>query len=248
MRNLLALAALIALAGCGGGGSTGANSTAEAPPVAGATPPAGKQWTDVVEKTEQGYRMGNPNAPLKLVEYGSRTCPTCGVFGREGMQPLEQKYVSTGKVSYEFREFLVHGPPDLAASLLGTCVGTEPFFVILEQMYQNQLSYLEPLEAASKDQAFTAGLQGKPPGQVATAWAEKMGLIDFVKQRGVPEAKARACLTDQKAIDALAKVTNDAGASGLVTGTPTFILNDKPVEGVVAWSQVEPALRNAGAR
>jgi protein-disulfide isomerase len=248
MRNVLALTALIALAGCGGGGSDGGNIAATAEPIATIAAPAGKQWQEVVEKTAEGYRMGNPNAPLKLVEYGSRTCPTCGAFGRDGMPPLEANYVSTGKVSYEFREFMVHGPPDLASSLLGTCVGTDPFFPVLEQMYANQMSFLEKQEAAVKDTAFLASMQGKSPGEVATGWAEKMGLIDFFKQRGVPEAKARACLTDTKQIDALTKITGDAGSSGLVSGTPTFLLNDKPVEGVVAWSQLEPVLKNAGAR
>ena len=245
MRSLIALTALVAVAGCGGG--TGGNSSTPQAPVAAATPPAGKQWNEVVEKTAEGYRMGNPAAPIKLVEYGSRTCPTCGAFGREGMRPLEEKYVSTGKVSYEFRDFMVHGPPDLAAGLLGHCVGAEPFFTLLEQMYVNQASYLEKLEAASKDTAFTSSTQGKQPGTIATAWAEKLGLIDFVKQRGVPEAKARACLVDPAGIDALTKVTADASAAGTVTGTPTFLLNDQPVQ-ALGWTQLEPILRNAGAR
>ena len=73
MRIALALTALIALAGCGGG-SGGGNTTAAAP-VTAVAPPAGKQWSEVVEKTDEGYRMGNPNAPVKLVEYGARLCP-----------------------------------------------------------------------------------------------------------------------------------------------------------------------------
>jgi protein-disulfide isomerase len=247
MRNTLALAALFSLAACGGGGATGGNSSAPAAPVAGAAAPAGQQWTEVVEKTAEGYRMGNPNAPIKLVEYGSRTCPTCGMFGREGVQPLMSKYVSTGKVSFEFRDFMVHGAPDMAAALLGACGGTGPFFPILEQMYVNQASYLEPLEAASKDQAFIAGLEGKPPAGIAISWAEKLGLIDFVKQRGIPEAKARQCLSDPQAFAAMAKLTEDAGASGKVTGTPTFLINDQPVAGVLTWAQLEPELKKAGA-
>ena len=55
----------------------------------------------VVATPEGGHRMGNPNAPIKLVEYGSRGCPVCGRFAAEGMEPLRTKYISTGKVSYE---------------------------------------------------------------------------------------------------------------------------------------------------
>lgn len=244
MRGLVSLIALAALTACGGGESGGNRSSGA--PVAAVAPPAGKAWSEVVSQTpEGGYVMGNPNAAVKLVEYGSRTCPTCGQFGRDAMEPLETKYVSTGKVSYEFRDFLVHGPPDLAATLLGQCGGTEPFFPILEQMYQNQPSYLEKLESAAELQQR---IQGQPPERAMVAWAEHMGLIDFVKQRGIPEAKARACLSDRKAIDTLAKRMEEMSASGVVTGTPTFLINGKPVEGVVAWSQLEPALKDAGAR
>ncbi len=73
-----------------------------------------------------------------------------------------------------------------------------------------------------------------------------MGLIEFVKQRGIPEAKARACLNDQAKLEAAAKLSDDASASGKVTGTPTFILNDQKVD-AVSWSQLEPILKGAGA-
>src|SRR3546814_3838677 len=87
--------------------------------------------------------MGNPNAALKLVEYGSRSCPTCGVFGRDGIPPLEENYVKTGKVSFEFRDFPVHGGPDLGLSPLGRCVSESAFFPIPEQTYASQDKLLE---------------------------------------------------------------------------------------------------------
>ena len=248
MRSIFVTALAIALAACGGNGAVSNDNDTRAASIKNVPPPTGKQWSEVVVKTAQGFRMGNPQAPLKLVEYGSRTCPACGAFGREAMQPLERTYVATGRLSYEFREFMVHGPPDLAASLLGICVGTDPFFVVLEQMYQNQASYLEKQQAAMNDPAFLEATRDKEPGVVATLWAEKMGLVDFVKQRGVPEAKARTCLSDPVAIAGLTKITGDASDSGLATGTPTFILNDAPMPGVTSWSQLEPLIRNAGAR
>ncbi len=244
MRSILTLAALAALAACNGE-TAGGNGAAPAAPAAGAAAPNGGQWTEVVSVTpEGGYRMGNPDAPIKLVEYGSRTCPTCGLFGREGNAPLASKYVSTGKVSFEYRDFLVHGAPDLAAALLGACGGTATFFPILEQMYQNQQDYLAKLETGSQLQAQ---LQGQPPERITVAWAEQMGLIDFVKQRGIPEAKARACLTDKAAIEALAKRYDTAAASGQIAGTPTFLINGQPAAGVVTWDALEPALKAAGA-
>ena len=244
---LLGAAALLAGCGSGGDGNTSMPS-APAGSVKAVTPPSGQDWTQTVSQTpDGGYVMGNPNAPLKLVEYGSRTCPTCGAFGQTGMRPLEENYVKVGKVSYEFRDFLVHGPPDFAASLLGRCAGPQPFFPILEQMYVDQPKFLDAQMKAANDQSFLGSTQNATPAQVATAWADKMGYVEFVKQRGVTEAQARACLTDAKAIDALTKMTQDATDKNDVTGTPTFFLNGRKLDNVVTWQAVEGALKNAGA-
>src|SRR4051812_43521423 len=78
MRFALAFLPLLALAACGSGGDNASAPVTSSTPVAQAAPPAGKQWVDVVSKTpEGGYVQGNPNAPIKLVEYGARMCPTC---------------------------------------------------------------------------------------------------------------------------------------------------------------------------
>lgn len=242
MKYLVALAAALALAGCGGG-SDGGNITAPANSVKAVAAPSGQDWTQTVSKSaDGGYVMGNPNATLKLVEYGSRTCPTCGAFGQTGMRPLEETYVKSGKVSYEFRDFLVHAP-DLGVALVGHCAGTTPFFPILEQMYLEQPAFLEKLESAGP---FQQSLQGKTPPQQAAAWAEHLGYIDFIKQRGVSETQVRACLADPKLLQEVADLSEKAIQAG-VTGTPTFFLNGRKLDGMVSWPQIEQALKAAGA-
>jgi len=78
--------------------------------------------------------MGNPAAPVQLVEFGSRTCPHCAAFAATGIKPLIDKYVRTGKVSYEFHDFPVHGAIDLAPILLGHCVPASQFFPLIDAM------------------------------------------------------------------------------------------------------------------
>ena len=249
MKMIVVLAAAaLALVGCAKGNDIATDNAAAATPIAIIKPPPGQSWTDVTMKTpEGGYVMGNPDAPIKLVEYGSRTCPICGAFGRAGMQPLETVYVKSGKVSYEYRDYLVHGPPDLPASLLGRCVGTAAFFPILEAMYQGQAPFEEKLQ----DQTATSALQQKLANAsgpaIANGWADYMGFVDFIKQHGVPEAKARACLNDQTAIDELTKMMTVANnAPWAVTGTPNFYINGKKVD-ANTWADLEPTLKAAGA-
>jgi protein-disulfide isomerase len=250
MRKLLALALvpLLALAACGGD-DKGNSAVTSATPVAAATPPAGKAWTDLVTKTKDGgYLQGNPDAPIKLVEYGSRNCPYCGLFGRTAPEPLRKNYISTGKVSWEFRDFLIHGAPDLAAALLNQCVPDENFFPVLDKFFENQDAFLTKTEQLYKtNQPLIQQLQQLPPPQAAVAFAEQLGMIDFMKQNGVPEAQARQCLSDKAKIDAIAKVNADGATVYGVNSTPSFFINGKKVE-AGSWEQLEPLLKQAGAR
>jgi protein-disulfide isomerase len=216
-------------------GGNVAAPTATTPP---GTAPAGG-WTEAVAATpDGGFVMGNPNAQVKLIEYGSRTCPHCGHFAEEAMPELKSKYIAGGKVSYEFRDFAIHAP-DIAAILLGQCNGAGPFFPILEGMFADQKTTLPKLEATPN--SFMTALQGKSPAEQAAAWADKLDYIAFVGQRGVPEAKARACLADNAAIDAIGKHMQDGQTKFDISGTPTFILNGSSI-GSLEWADVKAKL------
>ncbi|MDE0933956.1 MAG: thioredoxin domain-containing protein [Novosphingopyxis baekryungensis] len=243
MKPLLTAAALsLALIGCSGGDTTG---TTTGEPVAAVTAPPGSNWVETVVLTEDGgHRMGNPDAPIKLVEYGSRTCPTCAKFDEEGMGPMKEQFISTGKVSYEFREYPVHGVLDLAPSLLGTCVEPAAFFPMLDQMMANQSTFLDKTGSLPQDQL--AAIQDQP-AKVATVLAEQLGYLEFVKARGLSEPQARACLTDEARIKAFAANGERATNEFQVAGTPTFILNGNKID-ANSWTGIRDALMAAGAR
>lgn len=234
----------IALAACGDGGSAGGNASAAAT-VAAVAAPAGTSWAETVAPTDEGYRLGNPAAPIKLVEYGARLCPACKALANEGYQPLIANYVASGKVSFEFRDFLIHGPGELGLALLARCVDKSAFFPVLEQTYLNQDALNDRLmKLTPADQQRLQA--GGSPAQVITRWTETIGGIDFMKQRGLPDARARQCLADAKATDAITAVTQKAGGDGTVTGTPTLIVNGAKVDGIT-WADLEKALKAAGA-
>lgn len=242
-RASLAAACLLFMTACSGTSSSDGNTAG--PAIAPVKPTAGAAWVDTVVKTpEGGFRMGNPDAPLKIVEYGSRLCPACKALNDEGLEPLKANYIATGKVSYEFREYPVHGPLDLASILLGQCTGdTATFFPILDQMFKNQETLLQ------NAQAVGTKLQATPnatPNQVALAFGEGLGLIDFMKQRGLPEPKARACLNDPAGIQKIVDGQNAANAKYQVSSTPTLILNDVKLD-VGDWTGLKNVLTQRGA-
>ena len=254
MRFALALLPILALAACNGGnkaGGTGNGSAAvqSSAPVAAVAAPAGKQWTDVVEKTKDGgFRQGNPNAPIKLVEYGSRMCPFCAQFDATGVEPLRQNYIKTGKVSYEYRDFLIHGAPDLALALLNQCVPADAFFPTLDQIYAGQEEFEKKIMALQQtNPQVLEQIQQMSPPQAAAGFAQALGMVDFMKQRGLPEAQAKACLADQKKIEEISKVNADGANIYNVNSTPSFFINGQKTD-ADTWAKLEPLLQQAGAR
>ncbi len=238
---LIAATASLALAACGGGDSS---TPPKGEPIAKVAAPAGSSWSETVVKTEAGgYKMGNPDAKLQLIEYGAITCPGCAQFATESAEELK-KIVDTGVVAMEFRPFLVHGVQDMPGFLLAQCSGPEAFFPLSDQLFADQAAWLGQMGSITEAEQQAAAKMSPP--EVATFLATKMGLIDYVKQRGISEDQAKACLSDAKAIDGLVKLTEQGQKDG-VSGTPYFTLNGAPLN-VGAWTQVKSKLVEAGAR
>ena len=242
IRSILVGVAALALTACNG---SGGNSNAAAAQVAGKSAPAGTEWATTVALTKDGgYRMGNPGAPIKLIEYGSVTCPACAAFSAQAMEPLKTNFIKSGRVSYEFRSYLLHGP-DLMATMVLQCGGPEPFFTMLDASFADLQNWLGKLSAMTP--ADQARIQSLPIAAQNTALAQVSGIDQFVIQRGVSSEAVKQCLADPKMPETLLTMRNRANTEFELTGTPTFIINGKTVEGVASWADLEPELRAAGA-
>ncbi len=241
----LAIAPLaLGLVACGKKGTTdGSTSASEA--LAKVAPPAGKTWSDVVEKTpEGGYRIGNAEAPIKLVEYGALSCSHCAKFATDGFGTLRDTYVNSGRVSYEIRFFMLNAY-DFPATLLATCSSTEAALPLAEQFWAWQPNMFEKLQAADKSRL--EAIQSMPKEQQLPAIAEVSGMTEFFASRGISRDQASACLRDTARAKALADQTETATKDFNITGTPTFLINGNNV-GSMEFKELEAKLQEAGAR
>jgi protein-disulfide isomerase len=237
--SLIPLALLSACSGADTSGNSAAPSKAAA-----VAPPAGTDWAAMVSKTaEGGFIQGNPAAPVKLIEYGALTCSHCAEFSEASAGKLSA-YVAKGTVSYEFRNFLLN-VMDVPSSLLARCGGPGPFFKITEQMFAAQRDWAG--KAQSITPAEQQALSQMTPLQTAGTLATKLELDKFVQQRGVGADKVKACLSDQKALDDLGKITENGQSQFQITGTPTFIINGQVIRDANTWEALEPKLKDAGA-
>ena len=234
--------AVIAIAGCNSKpGDAKTNAPAKWQQAA---PPKGGNWTMVVNATPAGgFMMGNPNARVKLIEYGSLTCPHCKAFDDEGVPTLVNKYVKSGQVSWEFRNY-VRDPFDLTASLIARCNGARSFFPLMRALYEHQMGWVGKIQATP--QAQLESLQNLPPTQEFVQAAKFAGLQDFAAARGVPVAKSNQCLGNENGINQLVQMTSDAtNQFPNFPGTPTFVINGKMVDNTATWALLEPALKKA---
>jgi protein-disulfide isomerase len=210
-----------------------------------AAPPAlaKTDWATTVATTPQGgIRIGNPAARIRIVEFASYTCSHCKAFHETGLPALKAKYVATGKVSFEQRSFIRNGP-DFAASLLVACQPPGAALAFAGKLFAEQDKWSEAFAAMTDadNQAITV----LPLPQQPAKLAEIAGLDRWADARGLPLAKARACLVDKPAQDKLLAIRSDAIATYKLEGTPTFGINGVPVPGVYDWASFEPKLQAA---
>lgn len=242
------LALALMVAGCNKAGDTDAGATAgPVPTSAAALPkvpaPAGKPWAEVIEATpEGGYRMGNPDAAIKLVEYGSLSCPHCAHLAEEAFNPLTSDFVSTGRVSFEYRSFAIH-PQDVPLTMLAQCADKGAFFALVEQIYGNfdQMAARTTANAPAIEAAMKL-----PADQRFIGMAQAMGLTEFFAARGVSKQQAEMCLVNSNAATQIAANAQTWGNKG-IDSTPTLFINNRKID-EPTWATLKTALQNAGAR
>ena len=232
--------ALVAVAGCHSKqGDAATNTPMKLEQV---KPPTGGDWSQVVNPTPAGgFVMGNPNARVKLIEYGSMTCPHCKRFDDTAVPQLIDRYVKSGQLSWEFRNY-VRDALDVTASLIARCNGAKSFFPLTRALYDDQENWFTKVQAAPEDQMTQ--IQNLPANQQFVQLAKLAGFQDWAAARGLPPAKSNQCLSSQQSVDQLVQITSDAtNQFPGFQGTPTFVIGGKMVElGPVTEEQVWPKL------
>lgn len=233
----------LGLAACSDDAAESGEITGE--PVAEVAAPEGQQWSQVTTLTDQGGHMiGNPDAPIQLVEYGSLTCGTCAYFTQNGFEPLREEYVESGRVSFELRPFVLNAL-DLVLVRLARCGSDEAVVPLSEAWWSDFQNVMN--QAQSNQEALGAAMASQDQQTRYVQIAEAAGLLDFFAARGISRDQARTCLSDADSIKAIADRSRQQGEELGITGTPTFFLNGRKLD-VVSWEELEPLLQKAGAR
>jgi protein-disulfide isomerase len=245
VKASVSLACAIGLITVAGSNSKQADAAAKAPAKhQQVKAPKAVDWFRVVSPTRAGgFVMGNPNAKAKLIEYGSLSCSHCRAFDEEGVPQLIGKYVKSGQLSWEFRNY-VRDALDMSASLIARCNGAKSFFPLARAFYKDQPVWIAKIEAIP--QAKIDQLQSLPPTREFLAMARVTGLQQWAAARGVPVARSSQCLVNQSRVSQLIQMHSDANSQyANFPGTPTFVLNGSILKKVATWDALEPAIQSA---
>lgn len=241
---LATLPLTLGLAACDKKNAAAGGEVASAEPIAKVPAPAGQSWTETFSVTpEGGYLMGNPNAPIKLIEFGALSCSHCAEFSEKGFPKLRDEYIASGRVSYELRLFLLNAL-DMPAVLLATCGAPEAVIPLSEQFWAWQPNMFTNLQ---KDEAAFQQIQNLPADTRFAGIAQLGGMSEFFASRGIAAAQGSSCLADSAKATKLATTNEQWSKEFDITGTPTFFLNGSKT-GVASWQELEPLLQKAGAR
>lgn len=183
--------------------------------------------------------LGDPAAPVKVVEFMSFTCPHCAHFNEESHSELRGGMVRGGKVSVELHPFL-RNEFDLIASLLVTCGTKDKWFGNSDAVLAAQASWFK--EPADPTYKARWGALESDKSALRKLVARDMGLITLMQGRGYTPVQLDACLADEAKVKQLMGLTEKASADG-VNGTPMFKINGKLQE-VYGWGELKPLIQS----
>lgn len=193
--------------------------------------PAAQEVSDVTTDTTnagpaEGYSSGNPNAPVKMLEFGDFECPQCGRFSTLTEPDLRKRLIETGDVYFTYYDFPIkeiHKNTE-AASNAAACANEQgKFWQMHDRLFDTQ------------DQ-WNGEATGNPGAQFAK----------FAADLGLNTAQWQSCFDTRK----FQKKINANMAEGLrhnVNATPSFIIGNKLYAGGLGYDQLKAVVDSVKA-
>jgi protein-disulfide isomerase len=168
-----------------------------------------------------GLTLGDPNAPVNIVEYGDYQCPYCAVASTEGFRPMLDEYITTGKVHFTYVPMSFLGDESKDAAEAALCANDEgKFWEMHETIFANH--------SGENQGAFSRSRLDSMAQNIA------LNMDQF-----------KSCMDSSQHEGEVANYANVATQAG-VTSTPTFIINNGEPIGWSSWDalkgQIDAAL------
>ncbi len=143
--------------------------------------------------------LGDPNAPITIIEYASMTCPHCAHFADEVLPELKKKWIDTGKVKLVLRDFPLDGEA-VHASMIARCAPPDRFYAFVDTFFADQSKWV-------------------------TAADHQAALTRLAALGGMSKAEVDKCLANNALENQILNSRLVASKDLDVSATPTFFVN-----------------------
>jgi protein-disulfide isomerase len=196
------------------------------PAIAQAPAPAAKvdaaKAASLLAVTKDDRVLGQPNAPITIIEYASLSCPHCAHFENEVLPEIQKQWIDTGKAKLVMRDFPLDREA-LAAEVLARCMPADRFYPLVKAMFADQ-----------------------PEWVPVPDW--RNGLQRIAKFAGIGSDQFNACLANKALENEVAASRLVASQQLGVDATPTFFINGKKFEGAPTAEAFNKALAAAAPK
>ncbi len=143
--------------------------------------------------------LGQPEAPITIVEFGDYQCFYCNKFFHDTEGQIYENYIKTGKAKLVFKDFTIIGQDSVVAAHAAHCAGEQgKFWEYHDTLYNNW--------------------NGENNG-----WASSENQIRFAQGIGLDATSFSECMSSNRYAETIQASTRDAQTLGL-TGTPGFFI------------------------
>jgi protein-disulfide isomerase len=152
--------------------------------------------------------LGDPAAPVTLVEYASTTCGHCQAFHAQVFPDLKKAYIDSGKVKLRF--VMMPTQPvgiALAGEAIARCAGEAKYFDVIGTLFEAQ----DTLTSAARD-----------------PWLLQQELRAIGEMYGLDKDEVGTCIDHEGIVEMTRAGVNAAPAS--ITGTPSFAIDGVKLE------------------
>jgi protein-disulfide isomerase len=192
------------------------------PAQAAAPHPSLAEAQTVLALTKDDRILGNPDAPITIVEYASLTCPHCAHFTNEVLPELKKKWIDTGKAKLILRDYPLDEPA-LRAAMIARCAPPDRFYAYTDMFFGAQDKWV-------------------------TARDYRDALARLVKLGGMSREEFDNCLKNTALENKIVEGRLVASKELDVNSTPTFFINGTKFTGAPTVEEFDKALSGMAAK
>lgn len=179
--------------------------------------------------------LGDPNAPVTIIEFADYQCPFCAKFFKETQATIKTDFIDTKKAKLVFKDLAFLGPESLNAALAAKCARDQrKFWEFHDKIFDTEWKEIEKVMAGQMQSSENNGnlnlnLFKKMAGDLGMNIDEFTSCYNSKKY----ENEIKANLEDAKKL------------LGQSVSTPSFIINGKLVQGAQPYIVFKTAIEEA---